>query len=210
VSGRHRPVRRYPRWIGLTIMALFAIVLSVVVAPLVARADVMPPGPPHPPGSSVGRVPVTPCAVTAGWGSTPQVNPPMTHPSIVSVRAGRHACFDRLVFHTNGTPGGWTVMYVDIVTADPSGKVLVVPGGALLQVTIRNPGIDGRGNPTFGPLPTVAGFTTLRSIVNAGAFEGLTSFGVGVRAHLPFRVFALTGPGGNGMVVLDVAHRWAS
>jgi len=206
MTGRHRLHRRYPRWIGMTIMALFVIVFSVVVAPLVARADVMPPGPVHP---VIGRVPVAPCAVTAGWGSTPKTNLTMAHPSIVAVRAGRHACFDRLVFHTNGTPGGWTVMYVDTITADPSGKVLVVPGGALLQVTIRNPGIDGRGNPTFHALPSVAGFTTLRAIVNAGAFEGLTSFGVGVRAHLPFRVFAMT-TGGHGMIVLDIAHRWVS
>ena len=53
----------------------------------------------------------------------------------------------------------------------------------------------------------VAGFTTLRSVVAAGSFEGITSFGVGVRARLPFRVLVL--PGDHGRIILDVAHRWS-
>jgi hypothetical protein len=39
-------------------------------------------------------------------------------------------------------------------------------------------------------------------------FEGQTTFGLGVRAWRPFRVFALSGPGDGSRVVIDVAHRW--
>lgn len=42
----------------------------------------------------------------------------------------------------------------------------------------------------------------------AGTFEGYTSLGLGVRARLPFRVFALDGPGDGSRLVVDVAHRW--
>ena len=42
---------------------------------------------------------------------------------------------------------------------------------------------------------------------HAGSFEGQTTFGVGVRTRLPFRVFALSGATGTKLVI-DVAHRW--
>jgi hypothetical protein len=45
-------------------------------------------------------------------------------------------------------------------------------------------------------------------VVYAGSFEGYTTLGVGTRARLPFRVFALAGPGGDTRIVVDVAHRW--
>ena len=67
---------------------------------------------------------------------------------------------------------------------------------------------DDAGSSTLGPLPSVRGFGTLRSVVHAGSFEGDTTFGVGTRARLPFRVFTLAGPGGHSRIVLDVAHRW--
>jgi len=53
----------------------------------------------------------------------------------------------------------------------------------------------------------VAGYRSFRQIAFAGSFEGQTTFGVGVRTRLPFRVFAVSGPGGVKLVV-DVAHRW--
>lgn len=36
----------------------------------------------------------------------------------------------------------------------------------------------------------------------------ITKLGLGVRARLPFRAFALAGPGGGTRLVVDVAHRW--
>jgi hypothetical protein len=39
-------------------------------------------------------------------------------------------------------------------------------------------------------------------------FEGQTTFGLGVRARLPFRVLRLAGPGSGQRLVIDVAHRW--
>lgn len=57
-------------------------------------------------------------------------------------------------------------------------------------------------------MANVAGYQTLRDVVFGGSFEGYSTFAVGVRARLPFRVFVLSGPGSHGRIVLDVAHRW--
>ena len=54
----------------------------------------------------------------------------------------------------------------------------------------------------------MTGYSTFRQVVSAGTFEGYSSFGLGVRARLPFRVFVLDGPGTSSRLVVDVAHRW--
>jgi hypothetical protein len=41
-----------------------------------------------------------------------------------------------------------------------------------------------------------------------GYVEAQTTFGVGVRSRLPYRVFVLEGPGVGSRLVVDVAHRW--
>jgi hypothetical protein len=121
-----------------------------------------------------------------------------------NIRTGQHKCFDRVVVDIDGPPAGYRVEYVDSVTADGSGAVIPTPGGARLQFVVHHP--------SFAPIKVgsrvanVTRYRTLRSVVYAGSFEGYTSYGVGVRARLPFRVFTL--PGGHGRIVLDVAHHW--
>ncbi|TCN28598.1 hypothetical protein EV644_14512 [Kribbella orskensis] len=39
-------------------------------------------------------------------------------------------------------------------------------------------------------------------------FEGQATFGVGVRARLPFHTFTLSGPGRGSRLVIDITHRW--
>jgi hypothetical protein len=155
------------------------------------------------------------------WGSLEKTDPDMTSASITNVRAGRHACFDRLVIDLGpkvaGLFGpdesGFHVEYVDVVTQDGSGAPVPLAGGAFLQVVVRAPSFDANGNPTYHPangrqLVNVRGFRTFRQVADAGSFEGQTTFGLGVRARLPFRVFLLAGPGAGSRVVIDVAHRW--
>jgi hypothetical protein len=52
------------------------------------------------------------------------------------------------------------------------------------------------------------GYRTFEDLVWAGSFEGQSTFGLGVRARLPFRVLTLEGPGAGSRLVVDVAHRW--
>lgn len=149
-----------------------------------------------------------PCATA--WGSLPHIAPAMSQAPLVAVRTGSHACFDRVVFELGGPVGGWTVEYVDVVTQDGSGAALPVPGGARLQVQLHHPSYDDRGVATYSaPGGPVSGYPVLRSVVNGGSFEGYSTFGVGVRARLPFRVTALAGPGGHSRIVLDVARGWS-
>lgn len=142
------------------------------------------------------------------WGSLAESDERMGSAPVVTARAGRAYCWDRLVFEVDGPVAGYSVQYVAQVIQDGSGAVLPVPGGARLQVQLHHPAYDENGNPTLGPVPSVRGFATLRSVVSGGSFEGYTTFGVGTRARLPFRVFTLPGPGDRSRIVLDVAHRW--
>ena len=164
-------------------------------------------------GAAVG-VPAASAAVPtatvcpAGGGSLPRVDPDLGSAPLVAVRAGQHSCADRVVFEVDGPVAGYDVRYVPRVVQDGSGAVVPVPGGARLQVVLHHPAHDAQGRPTWTGGVAITGFRTLRSVVPAGSFEGYTTFGVGTRARLPFRVTVLPGPGTHSRVVLDVAHRW--
>ncbi|MFP5347936.1 MAG: hypothetical protein ACLGIA_13035 [Actinomycetes bacterium] len=151
------------------------------------------------------------CGIT--WGS---LDKQAEHPDgqeLQDVRTGRHECYDRLVLDVGGGPASYVVRYVPQVYEDASGEPVALRGAAFLEVVVRVPAYDQNGRPTYHPadeneLVDVTGYRTFRQVAWAGSFEGQTTIGVGVRARLPFRVFVLDGPGGDGRVVLDVAHAW--
>jgi hypothetical protein len=152
------------------------------------------------------------CGLT--WGSTPETDAGTSdRVTVTGVRAGQHACFDRLVVDLAGHPlGGYDVRYVPVVHRDGSGTPVPVLGGAALQVVVHAPAHDAAGRPTLRladerAVVPVTGFRTLRQVAWAGSFEGYTTLAVGTRATLPFRVSVLPGPAGDRLVV-DVAHRW--
>lgn len=159
------------------------------------------------------------CGIT--WGSLAKTAPHGTQAAVAGARTGRHDCYDRLVIDLAGVPaGGYDVGYVDPpLRADGSGNPLFVAGGAVLKVVVRAPAYTAAGASTV-PWPSVGhpitrpdqfdagGYRTLEDLVWAGSFEGQSTFGLGVRARLPFRVFALDGPGAGSRLVVDVAHRW--
>ncbi len=103
--------------------------------------------------------------------------------------------------------------YVDAVYTDASGALVPLRGGARLQIVVHAPSYDVNGHPTYIPanpseLANVSGYRTFRQVAYAGSFEGQTTVGLGVRARLPFRAFALAGPVGGSRLVVDVAHLW--
>ncbi|MFF1820064.1 hypothetical protein ACFVWG_22365 [Kribbella sp. NPDC058245] len=156
------------------------------------------------PGSSPApqTVSATTTACPSGWGSLPEANARMVQSPAVSVRTGRHACFDRLVVDLQGRAPGYDVRYVNAVTQDGSGFVVPLRGDAKLQIVVRAPS----GKPLQAP--DVRGYDTFRQVAYAGSFEGQTTLGLGVRARLPFRVTTVAGPGTNTRLVVDVAHHW--
>jgi hypothetical protein len=131
---------------------------------------------------------------------------------VSSVRAGRHACFDRLVIDLRGRAPGYRVAYVSTVVTEGQGAAVPLRGGAKLLVVVRAPNVSASGGTAYTPtnpreVVPVAGFTTFRQVAWAGSFEGQTSLGLGVRARLPFRVFTIQ-EAGSSRLVIDVAHRW--
>lgn len=144
------------------------------------------------------------------WGSKAKSAGVMVQTRIRAIRAGRHACFDRLVIDLGkGNRPGYRVRYVKRIIQDPSGKVIPVRGKGKLSIVVLAP--VRRGFPINSRhLVNVNGFRTFRQVVGAGSFEGITSFGLGVRARLPFRVLRIKQATGAWSVVVDVAHRWPS
>ena len=150
------------------------------------------------------------CGIT--WGSLAKSSPTMVPGPITNVRAGRHACYDRLVVDLKGRAPGYTVKCVSNVLSEGRGAVVPLRGGAKLLVVTRAPAYTTTGAASYRPtnpreLVNVTGYTTFRQVAWAGTFEGQTSMGLGVRARLPFRAFTIHDATGSRLVV-DVAHRW--
>ena len=172
-------------------------------------------GPLAPAGASTSPY----CGIT--WGSLPEDSgaaQPIHGALLSNVRAGQQSCYDRLVLDIRGPvdAASWRVQYVSQVVQDPSGRPVPLRGGAFLQISVGASDHTDAGVPVYRPadrneLVAVGGFRTFRQVAWAGSSEGISQIGLGVRARLPFRVFALPGiPGSpNGTrVVVDVAHAW--
>jgi hypothetical protein len=118
------------------------------------------------------------------------------------VRVGRHPGFDRVVFEfRSGTPA-WSARYVPRVVHDGSGRPVRLSGRAFVHVVFRGTRIDraSAGGPEIVRTPR---FPTLVQLKEAGDFEAVVSFGLGLRRKVGFRGFRLTSP---SRIVLDVAH----
>jgi hypothetical protein len=152
------------------------------------------------------------CGIT--WGSASKSGGTLSQAPLSAVRTGRQACFDRVVFEFNGRVNGYSVHYGETYT-EGEGLPLspYTAGSAVLAVSLRAPAYDQEHASTFpyrtgAHVANVLRYRTLRDVVFGGSFEGYTTFAVGVRARLPYRVFVLSGPGTHSRIVLDVAHRW--
>jgi len=148
------------------------------------------------------------CGIT--WGSGAKMVSQSNTSTLTNVRTGQHSCSDRMVIDLNGPAPGYHASYVSTFSAEGSGMLIPLQGGAKLRIMALAPAYDTNGSPTYHatvgqPLPNInlSGYQTVRDLRYGGSFEGQTSFGLGVRALLPFRVFQL-----DTRLVIDVAHRW--
>lgn len=122
---------------------------------------------------------------------------------LVAVATGCHPTFDRFVIRARFATPGYDVRYVRQIVVDPSGLPVRLLGTNRIRVAIR----QARGHTQAGTnlLPAVRTplCSNLRQVRKAGDFEGIVSFGLGLRRKTGFRVFRLTGP---TRIVIDVAH----
>jgi hypothetical protein len=131
-----------------------------------------------------------------GWGIGLQQRAPTSSAPVYLVRAGRHECSDRVVFHLNGPdPVGYSVRSVNVVTQDGSGKPVPVAGGAALQVVINAPAL---GQDTHGYVgrswPSRAPTSTRRRSLPAGAACGRSATRAPSKARPPSRSASAPGP----------------
>jgi LPXTG-motif cell wall-anchored protein len=143
-------------------------------------------------------------AADPGFSTGPRIveHPPSDSPRLVDLRAGRHATFDRVVFHIDGQIPWYSFRYVPVVRQDGSGLPISLRGSAFLEVVLRAAtDIDGRS--VLATTRLRPDFPALREVRAPGSFEGQTVVGVGVSERVGFRVFELTGP---NRIVLDLAH----
>lgn len=152
------------------------------------------------------------CGIT--WGSLAKSGGTLSQAPLITTRTGRHDCYDRVVFEFDGQARGYRVDYGEAYT-EGQGLALspYTAGAAWLNVVLLEPAYAPSGVTTYphragDHVANVLAYRTLRDVVFGGSFEGYTTFAVGVRARLPYRVFVLAGPGTHSRIVLDVAHQW--
>ena len=148
-------------------------------------------------------------AIALVLASAPTVlaGPAVDFPTLVDIRAAHHPGFDRLVFEfTGGLPTSTSVAWVDRVTQDGSGRAVPVQGEAFLLVSLH--GVLGHEltapmEPTYGPRARAFALPNVAHVVNAGDFEAVVSFGVGLMQRTRIlRTERLRGP---ARFVVDVA-----
>lgn len=126
--------------------------------------------------------------------------------TLVGVRTGRHARFDRTVFDfTGGTPG-YRVEYGTLYE-EGRGNPVPLAGAATLRVVFHpaNAHDLDTGAPTYDIRRVLdPRLPTLRQIKFGGDFEAVVSAGLGLADRVGFRVFRLQNP---YRIVVDVAHQ---
>ena len=116
---------------------------------------------------------------------------------------GCHATFDRFVVRGRLATPGYDVRYVSKIVADGSGNTITLLGTKRIRVVIRPARGHTSGGTNLLPSTLTPKCSNLRQVKKAGDFEGVVSYGLGLRRRTGFRVFRLTAP---TRVVIDVAH----
>lgn len=128
-------------------------------------------------------------------------------PVLVDVRATHQRDVDRIVFELQGgLPDAVGVDWVDQVTQDGSGRRVAVQGNAFLQVSLQGVlghELDEPMRPTYGPRSRAFDLPNVTQVVNAGDFEAVMTFGVGLMRRTS--ILRTTQKRDPARVIIDVA-----
>jgi hypothetical protein len=135
-----------------------------------------------------------------GWRSVPvgitrHVAAPIM-PVITGVRTAAHPeCgYDRLVLDITGPLPSFEVRYVPRVTADPSGKSIILPGQRYLLIKLQPAQAhDGSGGSALTRLAPALGYPMLKGYALAGDFEGVFTLALGLDGPASIRIGELPG-----------------
>jgi hypothetical protein len=158
---------------------------------------------------SLAALTVLVMAVVGSTGSATAAAP--ADPTLVEIRAAHHPGFDRIVFEFDGgSPEYTAVRWTDRVTADASGLPVPVQGNAFMHVVMYNVNAHLAEPPygnTYGPPVRAYDLPNIAHVVEAGDFEMVVSFGIGVMERTRIlRTARLRDP---SRFVLDVATTFA-
>ena len=140
-------------------------------------------------------------------GSSAQVAPShvaatATAARLVAVRAAHHPGFDRIVFEFSGpSPSRQHVRYVNRLIADPSGRPIPIAGRAILAASFFPATAHGGAASVTAPERVAFALPNVMTVVRAGDFESVLSYGIGLAKRTTFHVFTLTNP---SRVVIDI------
>src|SRR4051794_4239737 len=129
-------------------------------------------------------------------------------PTLVAIRAAHHPGFDRVVFvFRGGLPASRRGGYVRRLLGDGSGPPIPAARRGVLPVSLSPAQAHDAGG--GAPVATRRVFTTpdVVTAVQAGDFEGVTTYGIGLAKRTPFHVSTLRRP---ARVVVDVRARFAT
>src|ERR1700710_1068093 len=112
---------------------------------------------------------------------------------VLGVATGCHRSFDRVVIHSRFGIPRYRVQYVKRIVADGSGQPVVLLGTKRIRVVLRNARGHTQGGTSLLPRVRTPRCPNLRQMKTAGDFEGIVSFGLGLRRKAGFRVFRLSG-----------------
>lgn len=126
----------------------------------------------------------------------------------VDIRAAYHPegvpSYDRVVIEFTGPVPLLQIQYVDQLIADGSGNPIAIAGNAILQITMQAAQAhDEQGQPTV-PTQVTFNLPNVKQVINAGDFEAVLTYGIGVDHKTEIRVLTLTGA---SRVVVDFLNR---
>ena len=132
----------------------------------------------------------------------PAVGAQTVTPWLVAIRAAHHPGYDRVVFEFTGPlPQSRSVTYVTQLLGDGSGLPVPVAGRALLKVRFFAAEAHDAAGRATAPARVAYALPNVMTVVRAGDFEAVTTYGIGLMSRQPYRVSTLRSP---SRVVIDV------